>query len=59
VPSDELHPIALTLDDLREARRVIGVAGGVEKTASVQGAIAAGVLDEVIVDETLALSLLA
>jgi DNA-binding transcriptional regulator LsrR (DeoR family) len=59
VPSAELHPIALTLDDLREARRVIGVAGGVEKTASVRGAIAAGVLDEVIVDETLALSLLA
>lgn len=58
VHSRELYPIALSLDDLREARRVIGVAGGTAKTESIKGAIAAGILDEVIVDETLAAALL-
>lgn len=58
VETSELHPIALTIDDLRDARRVIGVAGGSEKTHAIRGAIAAGILDEIVVDETLAASLL-
>jgi len=59
VESPGLHPIALTLDELREAPRVIGVAAGTEKTTAVRGAIAAGILDELAIDETLAESLLA
>jgi DNA-binding transcriptional regulator LsrR (DeoR family) len=58
VPSPGLHPIALTLDDLRAATRVIGVAAGVEKTAAVRAAIAASILDAIAVDETLAEALL-
>jgi DNA-binding transcriptional regulator LsrR (DeoR family) len=58
VPAPGLHPIALTLDDLRDATRVIGVAAGTEKTAAVKGAIAAGILDEIAIDETLAAALL-
>ncbi len=59
VPAPGLHPIALTLDDLRDASRVIGVAAGTEKVAAVRGAIAAGILDELAIDETLAEALLA
>jgi len=58
VPAPGLHPIALTLDDLRSATRVIGVAAGTEKTEAVRGAIAAGILDEIAIDETLAEDLL-
>lgn len=54
----DLHPVALTLDDLRRARRVIGVAGGTEKVGAIKGAIAAGILDEVVLDESLATALL-
>ncbi len=58
VGADGLHPIALTLEDLRNATRVIGVAGGVEKADAIRGAIATGVLHELAVDETLAEALL-
>ncbi len=58
VAAPTLHPIALTLDDLRKASRVIGVAGGIEKTDAIRGAIAAGILDELAIDETLAEELL-
>jgi DNA-binding transcriptional regulator LsrR (DeoR family) len=54
-----LFPIALTTTDLREAKRVIGVAGGAEKAESVKGAIAAGIIHELAIDETLATALLA
>lgn len=59
VPAAGLHPIALTLDELRDAPRVIGVAAGTEKAGAIRGAIAAGVLDELAIDETLAEALLA
>lgn len=55
---EALHPVALTLDDLRNCRRVIAAVGGAEKAAAVQGAIAAGIIDELAVDETLARALL-
>jgi DNA-binding transcriptional regulator LsrR (DeoR family) len=55
---EALHPVALTLDDLRSCRRVIAAAGGADKAAAVRGAIAAGIIDELAVDETLALALL-
>jgi DNA-binding transcriptional regulator LsrR (DeoR family) len=58
VPVETLHPIALTLDDMRAPSRVIGVAGGAEKTKAIKGAIATGVLDEIAVDMTLATALL-
>ncbi len=58
VSADGLHPIALTLEDLRNASRVIGVAGGAEKADAIRGAIATGVLHELAVDETLAGALL-
>lgn len=59
VAADGLHPIALTLEDLRKASHVIAVAGGAEKVRAIRGAIATGVLDELVVDETLAEALLA
>ena len=58
VQAPSLHPVALTLDELRSASRVIGVAGGVEKADAIRGAIAAGILDELSIDETLAEELL-
>jgi deoxyribonucleoside regulator len=51
---DVLHPISLTLDDLRKARRVIAAVGGAEKQAAVEGALAAGIVDELATDDTLA-----
>jgi DNA-binding transcriptional regulator LsrR (DeoR family) len=59
VRPDALHPISLSLDDLRGSRRVVAAAGGAEKTAAVRGAIAAGIIDELALDNTLALDLLA
>lgn len=58
VPCSDLHPVALTLDELIAASRVIGVAGGAEKAMALRGAMAAGIVDEVVVDETLAMALL-
>jgi len=58
VATEGLHPIALTLDELREAPRVIGVAAGADKAGAIKGAIAAGILDELAIDETLAEALL-
>lgn len=59
LPCPDVHPVALTMDDLRSAKRVVAVAAGAEKTSAVKGAIAAGILDEIVVDETLANGLLA
>ena len=56
---DALHPIALSLDDLRACKRVIAAAGGVEKVQAVRGAIAAGIIDELATDDSLAKALLA
>jgi DNA-binding transcriptional regulator LsrR (DeoR family) len=58
VPVESLHPIALSLEDMRNSPRVIGVAGGAEKAEAIKGAIATGVLDEIAVDVTLATALL-
>ena len=53
-----LHPVSLTLDDLRASRRVIAAAGGREKTAAVKGAMAAGIVGELAIDDSLAEALL-
>lgn len=53
-----LHPISLSLNDLRSSRRVIAAAGGRGKAMAVKGAIAAGIVDEVAIDHTLAEALL-
>jgi deoxyribonucleoside regulator len=58
VPVESLHPIALSLEDMRNSSRVIGVAGGAEKAQAITGAIATGVLDEIAVDVSLATALL-
>ncbi|MEA2002190.1 MAG: sugar-binding domain-containing protein [Actinomycetota bacterium] len=59
VEPQALHPVSLTLDDLRAARRVIAVAGGSEKAAAIKGALAAGIVNELAVDDGLAEILLA
>lgn len=58
VMPDALHPISLTLDDLRNARRVIAAAGGAEKEAAVRGALNAGIVDELAIDDSLARALM-
>jgi DNA-binding transcriptional regulator LsrR (DeoR family) len=55
---DALHPVSLTLDDLRNCHRVIAAAGGTEKAAAIRGAIKAGIIDEIAVDNSLAEALL-
>lgn len=59
VDAPGLHPVALTLDELRNAPRVIGVAAGTEKAPAIRAAIASGILNELVIDETLASALLA
>jgi DNA-binding transcriptional regulator LsrR (DeoR family) len=58
VTVESLHPIALSLDDMRHSPRVIGVAGGAEKAEAIKGAIATGAVDEIVVDMVLANALL-
>lgn len=53
-----LHPVSLTLDDLRRSKLVVAAAGGAEKADAVRGAIAAGIVDELAIDDTLARALL-
>jgi deoxyribonucleoside regulator len=53
-----LHPVGLSLDDLRQGRRVIAAAGSAGKAESVRAAIAGGIIDEVVVDDQLAEALL-
>ena len=54
-----LHPISLSLDDLRASKRVITAAGGAAKAQAMRGALATGAVDEVAVDDTLARAMLA
>lgn len=58
VDSGSLQPVGLSLDDLRQGRRVIAAAGGAGKAKSVRAAIAGGIIDEVVVDDQLAEALL-
>jgi len=58
VMPDALHPVSLTLDDLRRSKLVVAAAGGAEKVDAVKGAIAAGIVDELAIDDTLARALL-
>ena len=58
VMPDILHPVSLTLDDLRKARRVIAAVGGIEKADAVRGALAAGIIDELATDDGLAKALI-
>ena len=53
-----LSPISLSVADLRAAPRVIAAVGGADKVAAVRGAIAAGLVNELAMDETLAEALL-
>lgn len=54
-----VHPISLSLDELRAGMRVIAAAGGADKVDAVRGAIAAGIVNELATDDTLAEALLA
>jgi DNA-binding transcriptional regulator LsrR (DeoR family) len=58
VPTNALFPIGLTLEDLRSSRRVIAVAGGRGKALALVGAIAGGLVKEIVVDDSAALGLL-
>lgn len=58
VRPEALHPISLTIDDLRACKRVIAAVGGADKVAAVRGAIATGVIDEIATDDALARALL-
>jgi DNA-binding transcriptional regulator LsrR (DeoR family) len=49
--------IAVTRDQLRQARTTVGVAHGPERAAAVRAAAASGLLDELIIDEALASAL--
>jgi DNA-binding transcriptional regulator LsrR (DeoR family) len=53
-----LYPVALTLGDLRAARRAVAVAAGPEKGPPLSGALAGRLLAEIVVDESLAQALL-
>jgi len=59
VMPEATHPISLTLEDLRDSRRVIAAVGGADKVEAVRGAIASGIIDELATDDTLARALLA
>ena len=50
--------VGLSLDDLRAARRAIGVAGGPDKAASLRAALTGGIVREIVVDDALADALL-
>lgn len=54
-----IHPISLTLDELRSGMRVIAAVGGANKVAAIRGAIAAGIVNELATDDSLAEALLA
>lgn len=58
VPTADLHCVGLNLDDLRAAPRVIAGGGGRDKAPALRAAIAGGFVNEVVVDDTLALALL-
>jgi DNA-binding transcriptional regulator LsrR (DeoR family) len=53
-----LLPVGLTLDDLRAACRVVAVAAGERKADAIRGAVAGGIVDELVVDDALARALL-
>lgn len=59
VPGPGPVAVGLSLDDLRAAKRVIAVAGGVAKATAVQAAVRGGIVDEIVVDDELAEALLA
>jgi DNA-binding transcriptional regulator LsrR (DeoR family) len=59
VEAPSLSAVGLTLDDLRQGHRVIAAAGGAHKAASLRAAIAGGIVDEIVVDDELAIALLA
>lgn len=50
--------VGLSLDDLRDARRTIAVAGGRRKAPSLLAALAGGIVREIVVDDELAKALL-
>ncbi len=58
IDEPSLLPVGLSLDDLRHGRRVIAAAGGAAKAPSIRAAIAGGIVDEIVVDDALAVALL-
>jgi DNA-binding transcriptional regulator LsrR (DeoR family) len=51
--------VGLSLADLHASRRVVAVAGGVEKAGALRAAVAGGIVHEVVVDDGLTEALLA
>lgn len=58
VPPDENHIIAVNLDQLRRAERVVAVAGGAHKVPAIKAALRTGVIDVLLTDETTAVGLI-
>jgi deoxyribonucleoside regulator len=58
IEEPSLLPVGLSLDDLRNGRRIVAAAGGAAKAASIRAAIAGGIVDEIVVDDELANALL-
>lgn len=56
--TDETYVIAIDLAQLRNAERVIAVAGGVHKADAVRAALLTGVIDVLLTDESTALHIL-
>ncbi len=50
--------IGIKLEDLKQIKNVVAVAGGVNKAKGVYGAVKGGYVNTLIVDERLALGLL-
>ncbi len=55
----EFEPVGLRLDDVRAAKRVIGVAAGLERVPAIRAALEAGFVSELITDDKTAEGLLA
>jgi DNA-binding transcriptional regulator LsrR (DeoR family) len=58
VTREGIGVVGLTLDDLRASRRVVAVAGGPDKIEALRGALAGGIVREVVIDEAMAETLL-
>lgn len=55
---DECCTIAVTIEQLRKAKRVLAVAGGPHKVRAIQAALRTGAIDVLLTDEATALALL-
>jgi DNA-binding transcriptional regulator LsrR (DeoR family) len=58
VPELDDRTIAIDWDELRAIPNVIAIAGGIDKVAALDGALASGAIDSLVTDERTARTLL-